>query len=61
MHFTPQDIINENRERRKALATRATAYNPINGEGCTGERIRISYAAPPTMSQRKCPSPPNTP
>ena len=44
MHYTPQDIINENLQRRKALATRANAYNPITGEGCTGERVRISYA-----------------
>ena len=29
MNLTPQDIINENLERRKALATRAQAYNPI--------------------------------
>ena len=44
MHYTPQDIINENLERRKALAARANAYNPITGEGCTGERIRITLA-----------------
>ncbi|MGN0206944.1 MAG: hypothetical protein ACI4BC_06845 [Muribaculaceae bacterium] len=44
MNFTPQDIINENLERRKALAASATAYNPITGEGCTGERIRIDLA-----------------
>ena len=45
MHYTPQDIINENLERRKALAARAQAYDPITGEGCTGERIRIDLAA----------------
>ncbi|MGN0205758.1 MAG: hypothetical protein ACI4BC_00815, partial [Muribaculaceae bacterium] len=44
MHYTPQDIINENLERRKALAASAQAYDPITGEGCTGERIRISLA-----------------
>ena len=44
MNHTPQDIINENLERRKALAARANAYNPITGEGCTGERIRIDLA-----------------
>ena len=44
MNFTPQDIINENLERRKALATRANAYDPITGEGCTGDRVSISYA-----------------
>ena len=44
MHYTPQDIINENLERRRVLAARATAYDPITGEGCTGERVRISYA-----------------
>ena len=44
MNHTPQDIINDNLKRRKALAARANAYNPITGEGCTGERIRISYA-----------------
>ena len=45
MHYTPQDIINENLERRRALATRANAYDPITGEGCTGDRIRIDLAA----------------
>ena len=45
MHYTPQDIINENLERRKALAARANAYDPITGEGCTGERVRIDLAA----------------
>ena len=45
MNHTPQDIINENLERRKALATRANAYDPITGEGCTGERIRIDLAS----------------
>ena len=44
MNHTPQDIINENLERRKALAARANAYDPITGEGCTGDRVRISYA-----------------
>ena len=29
MNHTPQDIINENLERRKALAARANAYDPI--------------------------------
>ena len=45
MHYTPQDIINENLERRKALAARANAYDPITGEGCTGDRVRIDLAA----------------
>ena len=45
MHYTPQDIINENLERRKDLAARANAYNPITGEGCTGDRVRIDLAA----------------
>ncbi|MGM9828763.1 MAG: hypothetical protein ACI30C_01860, partial [Muribaculaceae bacterium] len=44
MNFTPQDIINENLKRRKDLAKNALAYNPITGEGCTGERIRITLA-----------------
>ena len=44
MYYTPQDIINENLERRKALAAKANAYNPITGEGCTGDRIRIDLA-----------------
>ncbi|MDD6005765.1 MAG: hypothetical protein PUC21_00445, partial [Bacteroidales bacterium] len=44
MNFTPQDIINENLERRKALATKALAYNPITGEGCTGERVSVTLA-----------------
>ena len=44
MNQTPQDIINDNLKRRKALAARANAYNPITGEGCTGERIRITLA-----------------
>ena len=44
MNHTPQDIINENLERRRALATSALAYDPITGEGCTGERIRITLA-----------------
>ena len=42
MNFTPQDIINENLERRKALAARANAYDPITGEGCSGDRVSIS-------------------
>ncbi len=45
MHYTPQDIINENLKRRRALATKATAYNPITGEGCTGERVSVSLAS----------------
>ena len=45
MNHTPQDIINENLERRKALAARANAYDPITGEGCTGDRVRIDLAA----------------
>ena len=45
MNHTPQDIINENLERRKVLAARANAYDPITGEGCTGERVRIDLAA----------------
>ena len=45
MHFTPQDILNENLKRRRALAKNAQAYDPITGEGCTGERIRIDLAA----------------
>ena len=44
MNHTPQDIINENLERRKALATKALAYNPITGEGCTGERVSVTLA-----------------
>ena len=44
MHFTPQDIINENLERRKALAKNALAYDPITGEGCTGERVSVTLA-----------------
>ena len=44
MNYTPQDIINEYLERRRALATKALAYDPITGEGCTGERIRITLA-----------------
>ena len=53
MHYTPQDIINENLERRKALASRANAYNPITGEGCTGDRIRIALAAGAHYVQKK--------
>ncbi|MGN0206236.1 MAG: hypothetical protein ACI4BC_03240, partial [Muribaculaceae bacterium] len=44
MNLTPQDIINENLERRKALAVSAQAYDPITGEGCTGERVSIIQA-----------------
>ncbi|MDD6131863.1 MAG: hypothetical protein PUB55_03805, partial [Bacteroidales bacterium] len=44
MNHTPQDIINENLKRRKALATKALAYNPITGEGCTGERVSVTLA-----------------
>ncbi|MDY4881801.1 MAG: hypothetical protein SO127_05235, partial [Muribaculaceae bacterium] len=44
MHFTPQDIINENLKRRRALAKNAQAYDPITGEGCTGERVSVSLA-----------------
>ncbi|MDY5119648.1 MAG: hypothetical protein SPE65_06690 [Muribaculaceae bacterium] len=36
MKFTTQDIINENLERRRALAARATAYDPITGERSAG-------------------------
>ena len=36
MHYTPQDIINENLERRRALTARATAYDPITGERSAG-------------------------
>ena len=45
MKFTPQDIINEILKRRKALAARANAYNPLTGEVCTGDRGRIDLAA----------------
>ena len=50
MHYTPQDIINENLERRKALAARANAYNPITGEGCTGVRAHRQH---PQRSTRR--------
>ena len=42
MNFTPQDIINENLERRKALAARANAYNPITGE-CPTRRVAARH------------------
>ena len=48
MHYTPQDIINENLERSKDLAARANAYNPITGEGC-------SKASAPTDSTPNAP------
>ena len=50
MHYTPQDIINENLERRKDLAARANAYNPITGEGCTGVRAHRQH---PQRSTRR--------
>ena len=61
MYYTPQDIINENLNRRPALAARATAYNPITGEGCTGERIRISYAGATHYVPKEMPIDPQYP
>ena len=45
MNHTPQDIINENLKRRRTLAKNAQAYDPITGEGCTGERVSVSLAS----------------
>ena len=61
MNFTPQDIINENLQRRRALATSATAYNPITGEGCTGERIRIDLASSTHYVPKEMPIDPQYP
>ena len=61
MNHTPQDIINENLERSRVLATRANAYDPITGEGCTGERIRISYAGATHYVPKEMPIDPQYP
>ena len=61
MHYTPQDIINENLKRRRALAKNAQAYNPIIGEGCTGERIRIDLATGTHYVPKEMPIDPSHP
>ena len=61
MHYTPQDIINENLERRRVLAARATAYDPITGEGCTGDRVRIDLAAGTHYVPKEMPIDPSYP
>ena len=61
MNHTPQDIINENLKRRKALAKNALAYNPITGEGCTGERIRVSLAGGTHYVPKEMPIDPSHP